>query len=76
MIDELAIVCKELRLGDLGKLATQVAFENEIQYLTDVLKLVANNREAQRIERLTKQAKFPVIKTFDGYKFDPITWPN
>ncbi|NMB46799.1 MAG: ATP-binding protein [Firmicutes bacterium] len=76
MIDELAVVCKGLRLGDLGKLATQVAFENEIQYLTDVLKLVASNREVQRIERLTRQAKFPVIKTFDGYKFHPITWPT
>lgn len=76
MTNELAAICKELRLGDLGKLATQVTFRNETQYLTDVLRLVAANREAQRIERLIKQAKFPVVKTFDGYKFHPITWPK
>ena len=76
MPDELAAVCKELRLGDLGEPATQVTFRNETRYLTDVLKLVAANREAQRVERLIRQAKFPVIKTFDGYKYHPITWPN
>ncbi len=76
MTEELAAVCKELRLGDLGKLATQVTFQNETQYLTDVLKLVAANREAQRVERLIRQARFPVIKTFDGYKYHPITWPK
>ncbi len=76
MTEQLAAVCKELRLGDLGKLATQVTFQNETQYLTDVLRLVAANREVQRVERLIRQAKFPVIKTFDGYKYHPITWPK
>lgn len=76
MTEELAMICKELRLGNLGKLATQVTFRNETQYLTDVLRLVADNRETQRIERLIRQAKFPVVKTFDGYKFHPITWPK
>jgi len=34
------------------------------------------NREDKRIERLIKEAKFPVIQTFDDYKFDPISWPK
>lgn len=76
MASELTALCKALKLGDLGKLAAQVTFENETQYLTDVLRLVAKNREAQRIERLIRQAKFPVIKTFDNYKWHPIAWPN
>ena len=76
MTEELAAVCKELRLGNLGKLAAQVTFRNETQYLTDVLRLVAANREAQRVERLIRQARFPVIKTFDGYKYHPVTWPK
>lgn len=25
---------------------------------------------------MIKQAKFPVVKTFDGCKFHPITWPK
>ena len=53
-----------------------MAFENEIQYLTDVLRLALKNREDKRIERLIKEAKFPVIQTFDDYKFDPISWPK
>jgi DNA replication protein DnaC len=74
--NELAALCKELRLGDLRKLAAQVRFQDETQYLTDVLKLVAINRDTQRVERLIRQAKFPVVKTFDRYKFHPITWPK
>lgn len=76
MASELATLCKELKLGDLEKLAAQVTFEDETQYLTDVLKLVAKRRDSQRVQRLLRQAKFPIIKTFDGYKFHPITWPN
>ncbi len=76
MTEELAAVCKELRLSDLGKIASQVTFQNEAQYLTDVLRLVAANREIQRVERLIRQAKFPVIKTFDCYKYHPIAWPK
>ncbi len=76
MANELAMVCKKLRLGDLSQLIAQVKFRNETQYLTDILKLAVANREAQRIERLIKQARFPVVKTFEGYKFHPITWPQ
>src|SRR5690554_3680724 len=74
MVGELAAICKQLKLSDLTKLASQVAFENEIQYLTDVLRLALKNREDKRIERLIKEAKVPVIQTFDDYKFDPISW--
>jgi hypothetical protein len=71
MVGELAAICKQLKLSDLTKLASQVAFENEIQYLTDVLRLALKNREDKRIERLIKEAKFPVIQTFDdNKKFD------
>lgn len=76
MVGELAAICKQLKLSDLTKLASQVAFENEIQYLTDVLRLALKDREDKRIERLIKEAKFPVIQTFDDYKFDPISWPK
>ncbi|HHT85838.1 MAG TPA: hypothetical protein GXZ88_08795 [Firmicutes bacterium] len=76
MVNELTAICKKLKLGDLSKFADQVAFENETQYLTDVLRLLLENREAQRVQRLIKQAKFPAIKTFEGYRFEPITWPK
>lgn len=76
MASELATLCKKLKLGDLEKMAAQVTFENETQYLIDALKLVAKSRETQRMQRLIRQARFPTIKTFDGYKFHPIAWPN
>ncbi|HZK18958.1 MAG TPA: hypothetical protein VFD15_06550 [Clostridia bacterium] len=53
-MDKLAAACKELRLGDIGDLATQVKYENEVQYLTDVLNLAVKKRESQRIQRLIK----------------------
>jgi DNA replication protein DnaC len=74
-MDKLAAVCKELKLGNIGELALQVKYRNEIQYLTDVLNLMAKQREAQKVQRLIRQAKIPVIKTFEGYQFDPITFP-
>ncbi len=45
-MNELTAVCKKLRLGNLEELAVQVEFKNEIQYLTDVLKLAAKRRGA------------------------------
>jgi hypothetical protein len=67
-MNELTAVCKKLRLGNLEELAVQVEFKNKIQYLTDVLKLAAERRETQRVQRLIRQAKFPVVKTFDDRK--------
>jgi DNA replication protein DnaC len=74
-MSELALLCKELRLANLEKLATEVEFEDKIQYLTDVLSLASKHREAKRVQRLIKEARFPVVKTFDGYQFDPIRFP-
>ena len=74
-MSELALLCKELRLENLEKLATQVEFQNEIQYLTDLLTLASKHRDARRVQRLIKEARFPVVKTFDGYQFDPISFP-
>ncbi|NMB00155.1 MAG: ATP-binding protein [Firmicutes bacterium] len=72
---ELAILCKELRLQNLEKLAMEVEFEDKIQFLTDVLTLVSKHREANRVQRLIKGAKFTTIKTFDGFQFDPVGFP-
>lgn len=76
MVSELATFCKEFKLGSFEKLAARVIFENQTQHLTEVLKLLAKHRDAQRVQRLLAQAKFPVIKPFESYKFDHISWPN
>ena len=74
-MSELALLCKDLKLENLEKLAMQVEFEDEIQYLTDVLTLASKHRDAKRVQRFIKEARFPVVTTFDGYQFDPIRFP-
>lgn len=74
-MSELARLCKELKLTNLEKLATQVEFKDRVQYLTDVLALAVEHRNARRVQRLIKEARFPSVKTFDGYQFDPIRFP-
>lgn len=69
-------LCKELKLGNLEKLACEIDFRDPQQYLTDVLELVLRNRREQRVERLIKQAGFPNTKTLEKYSFDPITFPK
>ena len=73
---KLVEVCKELKLGNLEEIAGQVEYQNNQQYLADILELVLRKREARRIQRLIKQAKFPAAKTFENYCFDSITFPN
>lgn len=75
-MSKLTTICRQLKLGNLEELAEQVEFHNEKQYLADVLELALKQREARRIQRLIRQARFPAVKTFDGYQFDPITFPR
>lgn len=74
-MSRLAIVCKELKLGNLEGIASQVEYRNNHQYLTEVLELALRQRKARRTARLIREAKFPAIKTLDGYRFEPITFP-
>lgn len=69
-------LCKELRLGNLEKLACEIEYKDSKQYLTDILELVVRNRRNKRIECLIKRAGFPNTKTLDGYSFTPITFPR
>lgn len=50
-------------------------FEDKIQYLTDVPTLASKHRDAKRAQRLIKEARFPVVKTLDGYQSNPIRFP-
>lgn len=72
----LTAVCKALKLGNLETFAAQVTYRDNIQYLTDVLELALQQREARRIDRLIQQASFPAAKTLEDYRFDPITFPS
>jgi len=75
-VSRLSELCRELKIGDLEQLLSQVEYQNPEQYLTDLLERVLEQRRARRTERLIKQAGFPTIKTLEGYDFSPITFPQ
>ena len=72
----LSELCKALRIADLGRLSSQVAFDRPEQYLRDILELAFNQRTENRKERLIKQAKFPFAATLDECDFQRITFPK
>lgn len=67
---------KELRIGSLEEFIDQVEYENKEQYITDILKLAVKKRRQRRIQRLIKQARFPTVKTLDGFDFTPVSFPE
>ncbi|MGA9175370.1 MAG: IS21-like element helper ATPase IstB [Thermoactinomyces sp.] len=53
-----------------------IPFENPTQYLHDLLNAEQRGRDQMRIRKLINKAKFPQMKTFEGYSFDAITFPE
>lgn len=76
MTDRLSEYSRILRLGNLAELHDQVEFESRYQYLTDILALMVEQRQAKRTRRLIKQAGFPTPRTLEGYDFGPVTFPQ
>ena len=75
MTDQLRDYARQLKLGNIEDLYDRVQFKDKRQYLTDLLELMLDQRRAKRADRLIRKAGFPVIKTLEGYDFDPITFP-
>jgi DNA replication protein DnaC len=73
---EIAECCRQLRLGkNIALISDQVEAESHQEYLLKVLREELACREAQRKNRLIKQAGFYTLKTFEGYCFDEIRLP-
>lgn len=66
---ELATVCKELRLSNMANIARQDQFDDDEKsdWLLSLLKQEIKIRNDKKIVRLYKQAKFPKRKTLDEY---------
>jgi len=75
-MDRLETLCKALRVGNLAQFIDAVEFRDKKQFLADVLDMALQHREDRRVERFIKQARFPALRTFEGYEFDPITFPK
>jgi len=68
---------RELKLGGLAKDWRSIEFQTPEQYIRDLLTLEQLEREGNRINRLTKQAGFRVLKTLKTFIWKPgIELPN
>jgi len=62
---------RTLKLGGLAKEWRSVVYQNNEQYLRDLLDIEVREREANRMARMIKQAGFRVIKTLDNFIWKP-----
>lgn len=58
---------RTLKLGGLAKEWRSVTYNNNEQYMRDLLDIEVREREANRMSRMIKQAGFRVIKTLDNF---------
>lgn len=76
MKEDLRQVCKVLHLGHVMEHYQSVPFEDPTSFLLQVLQAELTGRESSKIQRLLKKAKFPQLKTLDGYSFADIHFPE
>ncbi|MGG2198474.1 IS21-like element helper ATPase IstB [Paenibacillus validus] len=75
MAAELADLCRQLRLAHVMDYVSQ---ENEEirRIVGQILSAELDGRRRAKLGKLVQQAGFPHIKTFDGYVYDHISFPN
>ena len=64
-------VMRTLKLGGLAKEWRGIEYQNNEQYMRDLLNIELKEREANRMTRMIKQAGFRVIKTLDKFIWKP-----
>ena len=75
--EQMELMMRQLKLGGMAKGWRSVSFSNTEQYVTDLLKLELQEREANRINRMVKTAGFRVLKTLDEFVWNSaIELPN
>ena len=62
---------RTLKLGGLAKDWREVAYHDNEQYLRDLLDIEVREREANRTNRMIKQAGFRVVKTLEKFIWKP-----
>jgi len=65
--DRIEQMMRQVKLGGMAKGWRSVDCENAEQYVTDLLKLELQEREANRMNRMVKIAGFRVLKTLDDF---------
>lgn len=67
MSEQIEQMMRQVKLGGMAKGWRSVPFSSPEQYVTDLLKLELQEREANRINRMVKTAGFRVMKTLDEF---------
>ena len=76
-MDTLEKYCKKLKLGsEILEEYESISLGDKKDFLTNVLEISINSQDTRRKNRLIAEAKFDVVKTFEGYCFDDIQLPE
>jgi len=67
MTKDLEQIMRNLKLGGMAKDWKSVKYQNNEQYLSELLNIELRERETKRINRLTKLAGFKVIKNLSDF---------
>jgi DNA replication protein DnaC len=76
MKEELKKLCKQMHLAHVMGNYEDISFENPTQFLHDVLLIEKKQREQRKITNLLRKANFSQTKTFEGYSFDSVAFPD
>jgi len=68
--------CKLLKLGRIPHVYQEIPYKNKEQYLTELLQLEIEGRQANRVKNLIKRAGFPVHKLLEDFDWLPVTLPE
>ena len=69
MAEQIEQLMRQVKLGGMAKGWRTILYENTEQYVTDLLTMELQEREANRINRMVKTAGFRVIKTLDDFEW-------
>ncbi|WP_333641719.1 IS21-like element helper ATPase IstB [Mesotoga prima] len=69
--------CKKLRLGkSIATNYLEIEAKSHEEFLVKLLQLEVENRNTARKNRYLKQAKFEIVKSFEGYDFENVQIPE
>ena len=72
MPEQVEQMMRQVKLGGMAKGWRSVPFTDTEQYVTELLKLELQEREANRINRMVKTAGFRVMKTLDEFIWNAV----
>lgn len=76
MAVELADLCRQLRLAHVVDYISHQQNEQIREIVEQILNAELDGRRRAKLGKLVQQAGFPHIKTFEGYVYDHISFPN